>query len=90
MSGAAKVATLWYNGTMSKKDKIDKSIAFHQAIMLTLYATFIGLVGYIYENADKMSTLTFWGLLVGCIAFILIIIILYFIILRKINELEDL
>ena len=55
MSGAAKVATLWYNGAMSKKDKIDKSIAFHQAIMLALYATFIGLVGYIYERFDGLG-----------------------------------
>ena len=55
MSGAAKVATLWYNSTMSKKDKIDKSIAFHQAIMFALYATFIGLVGYIYEKFDGLG-----------------------------------
>ncbi len=75
---------------MGKKDRIDKSIAFHQAIMLALYATFVGLVGYIYENSNKMSALTFWGLVGGCIAFIFIIVILYFIILRKINELEDL
>ena len=75
---------------MSKKDKIDKSIAFHQAIMLALYATFIGLVGYIYEKFDGLglSSLVF----LVSIAFFLgaMIVILYFMILRKINELEDL
>ena len=89
MSGAAKVATLWYNGAMSKKDKIDKSIAFHQAIMLALYATFIGLVGYIYERFDGLglSSLVF----LVSIAFLLVVmmIVIYFI-LQKINKMEDL
>ena len=75
---------------MSKKDKIDKSIAFHQAIMLALYVTFIGLVGYIYEKFDGLglSSLVF----LVSIAFFLgaMIVILYFMILKKLNELEDL
>ncbi|MDE7196056.1 MAG: hypothetical protein K2N69_03425 [Helicobacter sp.] len=89
MSGAAKVATLWYNGAMSKKDKIDKSIAFHQAIMLALYATFIGLVGYIYEKFDVLglSSLVF---LVSIAFFLVVMMIVIYFILQKINKMEDL
>ena len=89
MSGAAKVATLWYNGAMSKKDKIDKSIAFHQAIMLALYATFIGLVGYIYEkfNGLGLSSLVF---LVSIAFFLVVMMIVIYFILQKINKMEDL
>ena len=89
MSGAAKVATLWYNGAMSKKDKIDKSIAFHQAIMLALYATFIGLVGYIYEKFDGLglSSLVF---LVSIAFFLVVMMIVVYFILQKINKMEDL
>ena len=89
MSGAAKVATLWYNGAMSKKDKIDKSIAFHQAIMLALYATFIGLVGYIYERFDGLglSSLVF---LVSIAFFLVVMMIVIYFILQKINKMEDL
>ena len=89
MSSAAKVATLWYNGAMSKKDKIDKSIAFHQAIMLALYATFIGLVGYIYEKFDGLglSSLVF---LVSIAFFLVVMMIVIYFILQKINKMEDL
>lgn len=89
MSGTAKVATLWYNGAMSKKDKIDKSIAFHQAIMLALYATFIGLVGYIYEKFDGLglSSLVF---LVSIAFFLVVMMIVIYFILQKINKMEDL
>lgn len=88
MSGAAKVATLWYNGAMSKKDKIDKSIAFHQAIMLALYATFIGLVGYIYEKFDGLglSSLVF---LVSIAFFLVVMMIVIYFILQKINKMRD-
>ena len=89
MSGTAKVATLWYNNVMSKKDKIDKSIAFHQAIMLALYATFIGLVGYIYEKFDGLglSSLVF---LVSIAFFLVVMMIVIYFILQKINKMEDL
>lgn len=74
---------------MSKKDKIDKSIAFHQAIMLALYATFIGLVGYIYEKFDGLglSSLVF---LVSIAFFLVVMMIVIYFILQKINKMEDL
>ncbi len=74
---------------MSKKDKIDKSIAFHQAIMLALYATFIGLVGYIYEKFDVLglSSLVF---LVSIAFFLVVMMIVIYFILQKINKMEDL
>ena len=74
---------------MSKKDKIDKSIAFHQAIMLALYATFIGLVGYIYEKFDGLglSSLVF---LVSIAFFLGAMIVIVYFILQKINKMEDL
>ena len=74
---------------MSKKDKIDKSIAFHQAIMLALYATFIGLVGYIYERFDGLglSSLVF---LVSIAFFLVVMMIVIYFILQKINKMEDL
>ena len=74
---------------MSKNDKIDKSIAFHQAIMLALYATFIGLVGYIYERFDGLglSSLVF---LVSIAFFLVVMMIVIYFILQKINKMEDL
>ena len=74
---------------MSKKDKIDKSIAFHQAIMLALYVTFIGLVGYIYEKFDGLglSSLVF---LVSIAFFLVVMMIVIYFILQKINKMEDL
>ncbi len=74
---------------MSKKDKIDKSIAFHQAIMLALYATFIGLVGYIYEKFDGLglSSLVF---LVSIAFFLVVMMIVIYFILQKIHKMEDL
>lgn len=74
---------------MSKKDKIDKSIAFHQAIMLALYATFIGLVGYIYEKFDGLglSSLVF---LVSIAFFLVVMMIVIYFILQKINKMENL
>ena len=58
--------------------------------MLALYATFIGLVGYIYEKFDGLG-LSSLALLTSVAFFLgVMIVVLYFMILKKLNELEDL
>ena len=57
--------------------------------MLALYATFIGLVGYIYERFDGLGlgSLVF---LVSIAFFLVVMMIVIYFILQKINKMEDL
>lgn len=44
---------------MSRKDELDKSITFHQVIMLALFGAFVSLASFVYQNEETMSNVVF-------------------------------
>lgn len=45
---------------MSRKDEPDKSITFHQVIMLALFGAFVSLASFVYQNEETMSNVVFF------------------------------
>lgn len=75
---------------MSRKDELDKSITFHQVIMLALFGAFVSLVSFVYQNEETMSNIVFFILCALCLILVFTIAALYLLILKKIRELRDL
>ena len=74
----------------SRKDELDKSITFHQVIMLALFGAFVSLASFIYQNEETMSNVVFFVLCALCLILVLMVAALYLLILKKIRELRDL
>lgn len=68
---------------MSRKDELDKSITFHQVIMLALFGAFVSLASFVYQNEETMSNVVFFVLCALCLILVLMVAALCLLILKK-------
>ena len=75
---------------MSKLDKTKKIIDLLKSIIITLLVVLFGMVSYSFINIDKLSTLQLIIIGVAIIFNIIVLSIIGKVIIRKVNELEEL
>ena len=75
---------------MSKLDKTKTIIDLLKSIIITLLVVLFGMVSYSFINIDKLSTLQLIIIGVAIISNIIVLSIIGKVIIRKVNELEEL